>query len=509
MSSAFPAHLQSLMRPEAYPHPVERVQLVETHVSWVLLTGEFAYKIKRPVQFAFIDLRDPDRRAYFCAEELRLNRRFAPELYLDVCDIMLYRGALHVGGAGEPVERAVKMRQFSREHELDRLLADGKIDPQALYEFGGGLARTHAQLPVAAQNERWGDPHEVHTLLLRNLAECEQAAATFGTRAEAHALRAPLESRLDLARAEMEHRHQQGRVRECHGDLHSRNIVQLGERLVAFDCMEFEPAFRWIDVADDVAFLMSDLEARDRPQHAHCFLAGYLAESGDYQACRVLSIYKAHRCLVRAKVAALGDQRAEHTRLLEQARRALTLRKPRLLLMHGLSGSGKTWLAQRLAPRLRAVHIRSDVERKRLAGLGVRGRSASNIASGLYSQQSSEQTYAHLTQCAEAVLSGGYDVIVDATFTRRADRARFKALADRCNASLLVVHCQAPDDVLRQRIESRQQAGRDASEADTSVLQWQQSNAEPLTREERLDVLPVNTADSRVVADIEKRLGEN
>jgi predicted kinase len=254
---------------------------------------------------------------------------------------------------------------------------------------------------------------------------------------------------------------------------------------------------------------MSDLEARDQPQHAHCFLAGYLAGSGDYHACRVLNIYKAHRCLVRAKVAALGDQRAEHARLLEQARCALTARKPRLLLMHGLSGSGKTWLAQRLMPHLRAVHIRSDVERKRLVGLAAQARSASNIGDGLYSQQSSEQTYAHLTQCTEAVLSGGYDVIVDAAFARRADRARFKALADRCNASLLVIHCHAPDNVLRQRIESRRQAGRDASEADTNVLEWQQSNAEPLTREEKLDVLSVNTAHSGAVADIEKRLGEN
>lgn len=486
-----PRHLAGLLRPEAYPHPVRDVQLVETHISWVLLTGAFAYKIKRPVAYPFLDLRSPERRAFYCAEELRLNRRFAPELYLDVCEVREEGGAVRIGGGGQIVEHCVKMRQFERSEELDRLLAADRIQPDVLDAFGRDLAQIHATLPVAGATEPWGSVDHVRRVMLDNIQQYEQAAARAGVAAERN-LRAELTVRLGALADEIETRRTQGRVRECHGDLHARNIVRRDADLVAFDCIEFEPAFRWIDVAEEVALLIADLRARGHPRHAHAFLSGYLSQSGDFALCRVLDLYRTHRALTRAKVAALEGVQADHDALLREARRALTHKSPLLVLTTGLSGSGKTWLAQRLAPDLGAIHLRSDVERKRLAGLAEHADSRSPTGGGLYTADNSARVYAHLENCAEDALMGGYSVIVDATFLLREQRAQFAELARRASARLQVIACDAPLEVLRKRIAERHAARSDASEADLAVLDWQLRHREPIEPSEGLDVVKVS-----------------
>jgi len=281
MSTSLPERLTALLQPRAYPHPVNEVTLVETHVSWVLLTGEFAYKIKRPVCFPFVDLRCLERRAYFCREELRLNRRFAPQLYVDVCAVTVTDGRAQIGGEGELIEHAIKMRLFPREDELDSLLVQGRVAPGELEAFGRELASIHSRLPVAEAPAPWGDPRLVHTLMLRNFDECERASAAFDFASEVRAMLPELEQRLHAAVPWMSDRREDGRVRECHGDLHAGNIVRLESQLVAFDCMEFEPAFRWIDAAEEIAFLLADLDARGYSQYEQPFLDGYLARSGD------------------------------------------------------------------------------------------------------------------------------------------------------------------------------------------------------------------------------------
>ena len=494
------------------------MQLVETHISWVLLTGEIAYKIKRPVQYPFVDLRSAQRRAFFCAEELRLNQRFAAELYLDVCDVTSSAGVVQIGGPGAVIERAVRMRQFDRRDELDRLLASGRIGLAELERFGADMAAIHAQLPVAQPDQGAGRPETVRTILLENFEQSLQAAAAFGTDAELRALREPFLARLEAAQPWIGARLLEQRVRECHGDLHSRNVVRHGGRLIAFDCMEFEPAFRWIDVADDIAFLLMDMEAQRCAAHAQAFRAGYLGRSGDYQACRVLGLYETHRALVRAKIAALEATSAadatarevalaQHRSYLDCAQRQLAPRRPKLLLMHGLSGSGKTWLAQQLARSLGAVHLRSDVERKRLAGLAEVQHSGSAIAQGLYAPEASERTYRHLAGCAADVLAGGYTVVIDATFQRRAERERMCEVAAQSGAPLQLIHCHAARPVLEQRIAARNHAATDASEADVSVLQWQETNRDPIGTDEHLAIIDADTARADVVAAVLRQLG--
>src|SRR5581483_6223725 len=304
-------------------------------------------------------------------------------------------------------------------------------------------------------------------------------------------LRAEVAGRLAALASEIDARRAQGHVRECHGDLHTQNIVRRDGKLVAFDCMEFEPAFRWIDVAEEVALLVADLRARGHARHAHAFLSGYLAQSGDFGLCRVLDLYKTHRALTRAKVAALQGAQSDHDAQLGEARRALARKSPLLVLVMGLSGSGKTWLARRLAPDLGAVHLRSDVERKRLAGRAERADSRSTTGAGLYTSENTERLYAHLAKCAEDVLTGGYPAIVDATFLLRSQRASFAELARRLSVRLQVVYCDAPVALLRKRIEDRHAAGRDASEADLAVLDWQLRHHEPIVAAEALDLVTV------------------
>jgi len=511
MSATLPEHLAALMQPRAYPHPVSGVTLVETHVSWILLTGEVAYKIKRPVCFPFLDLRSLERRAFFCNEELRLNRRFAPQLYREVCPIVRVAGEARLDGEGEPIEYAVRMRQFPRENELDNLLAHGRIAAQELADFGADLAAIHSALPVAEPPAPWGDPQAIRDAISNNFEECVQASAVFDGASAVRILRARLDQFLQAATPWMFDRREDGRVRECHGDLHAANIVRLESKLVPFDCLEFAASFRWIDVADEIAFLLADLDARGFPRHEQAFLGGYLGHSGDYQACRLLPLYKAHRALIRAKVNALRQRSAvesgagvasaddgnlqAYRAYLDCAGRALSRKAPLLVLISGLSGSGKTWLAERLAPGLGAVHLRSDIERKRLAGLDEGARTGSALGEGVYCEGFTARVYAHLVTAAHDILCGGYIAVVDATFSRREVRDAFRKLAFRLNVPACLIHCHASHEVLRSRIVERERQGRDASEADLTVLEWQQEHWEPIAAQEHWTVIAVTTAD--------------
>jgi aminoglycoside phosphotransferase family enzyme/predicted kinase len=487
------------MEAGAYPHPVRRVELVQTHISWVLLTGAFAYKIKRPVCHPFVDMRDAARRLELCHEELRLNRRFTAELYLDVCPVMRRDGVARMGGEGEVIEHAVRMRQFPREHELDRLLASGSIEPGELRCFGEALAAIHETLPCAGEGSAWGGVDTVRAAITANVRQAiELERQRLGTR-RIEAMRPGLLERLDALAPWMGERLAAGRVRECHGDLHCGNVVRWNGALHAFDCLEFDPALRWMDVAQEIAFLLADLDARHATAHAHAFISGYLARGGDYPACRGIALYKAHCALVRAKVMAIGaGERVADPAALAQfvaaAERSLAPRRPVLIVMMGLSGSGKTRLASRLAPLLEAVHLQSDVERRRLAGMRPGQRSGSALQAGVYAPQATNDVYAHLAHCAEEMLRAGWSVIVDATFTARERRATMRRLAAELGVPLKVIACRAPVEVLRHRVTQRAMRGGDASEADATVLEWQLRREEPLRADEDLPVQEVDTS---------------
>ncbi len=513
---SLPASLAFLQTTEAYPHPVEAVRLIETHVSWVLLAGAFAYKIKRPVRYPFVDMRSPEQRHFYCREELRLNRRFAPDLYLDVVPITSDGAHARIGGAGEVIEHAVRMRQFDTREELDRLLVDGRVEPQALSEFGESLARIHNRLPTINAGALYGSLPLVTASLRENVAQVESLSGRAGFAFDRQAVGPAMRERLDAVSALIEARHAGGCIRECHGDLHCRNVVRSAGHLVAFDGLEFEPAFRWIDVAEEIAFLFADLARRGGQVHANAFVNGYLRESGDYEAVRLLRLYGAHRALVRAKVAALESdsatddarrqQASDHRAYLDCARSLLEHQSPMLILMSGLSGSGKTWLAQRLASRIGAIHVRSDVERKRLAGVAASHSSRSGIDQGLYGRKENDSTYRRLASCVTNILGGGFCAIADATFQRRADRALFSGLAADAGVPMILIRCRAPAEVLRARILDRTRKGTDPSEGTLAVLEHQQATFEPIDPGEALKVMDADTTRASIVDEIEHTL---
>ena len=502
-----PSHVQfrieDLLESAAFPHAVTQLRLRETHISWVVLTGSFAYKIKKPVRYDFLDASTLERRHALCAEELRLNRRFAPDLYLDVVPIAREAGRLKIDGHGAAVEYAVRMHEFDPSQELSELLAQHAVTANDLKIIASRLADLHRQAAVASADSTYGTCEQVRTQLLENL-----------TPLRAHLRGSPVAPSLDrlerwtgdsLARlqATIAARKHDGWVRECHGDLHARNVVRWKQQWLPFDCLEFDPALRWIDVMSDVAFLFMDLVAHRREDLAHEFLNRYLEETGDYAGLRLLPLYAAYRALVRAKVDALGaaaagpeTRRALEARLagrLEVAVRFMDASPPALILMHGVTACGKSWLSERLIPAISAVRIRSDLERKRLAGVASLSRRIFGVGEGAYTEQSRQQTYTRLLECAEAALEGACSVIVDASFLKATHRAQFLGLAARRHCRVLIASCRADVASLQERLDTRARSGLDPSEATRAVLEEQLRTEEPLTGNERQHAVEIDT----------------
>lgn len=480
--------IQALLDPARYPHPASEIEVRETHISWVLLTGEFAYKIKKPVKLPFLDFSTLDRRKHYCQEELRLNRRFAPELYVAVVPITGSRTAPTVDGEGAPVEYAVKLKQFSSDNELSTLVAANRIDCEDLARFGHVLARLHKDA-LRVSTARAEDAPRTVDLNLRELSavlpkqrkRIEALGQQLGT----------LQLRIGPLLAA---RYAGDSMRECHGDLHMGNVVRVNDVLTPFDCIEFDTSLRNIDVLNDGAFLFMDLQAHDRRDLSYCFLNAWLEDIGHYDALPLLPYYVAHRALVRAKVAAHQSPDSPSVeRYLSEAERQLRTQAPRLLITCGLSGSGKTWLSKQLARELPAIHIRSDVERKRLAGLDALESSRSSADGGIYTLEFNVKTYARLLDCSRAALQASQTVIADAAFLRRNERKMFAELASELNIPFAILHCVAPDQTLRERIESRKREKRDASEATVEVLAKQHEYWESFTSEETSSVIDVNT----------------
>jgi hypothetical protein len=498
----------ALLEPGAYPHPVRELRLVETHISWVFLTGDFAYKVKKPVRLDFLDFSTLELRRHFCEEELRLNRTFAPDLYLGLSTIGRLEPGLRVDQGGEPVEYAVRMRQFDRSDELDTLLDADTVTPAMLTTFGATLASRHAAAPRAGPATPWAQPANV-------LRACRDNFGVLGSLAppalqpRVAALSAWTEREYRRLETVVLARHRDGWFRECHGDLHCANIVLHGGALVPFDALEFDPGLRWIDVMSDLAFLLMDLDARGHAELESAVLDGWLAGSGDYAGLVLLDFYRAYRAGVRAKIAAIRAGQAGATsegsgieRYLADAEHYLRRRRGQLIITSGVSGTGKSSLAARLLAPLDAVRVRSDVERKRLAGLAPLASSAGLI----YSVEMTTRTYRRLAELAMPALEAGFSVIADAAFLRQSERAEFAALARRQGVPFRILALTASRPVLEARVAARAASAEDPSEATVEVLRAQLGFAEPLTDAERAVAVEVDSSGEPDVARIAAEL---
>lgn len=487
--------IRALLDPGRYPHEADRVLHLETHISHVLLSGNFAYKIKKPIDLGFLDFSTLERRHACCEEELRLNRRLAPDYYLNTLAITGTPEAPVIGGPRESaIEFAVQMRRFPQDRLMDRRLADGLVTPEDLDPLADDIASFHQRIDRSPP-EGLGTPEAMHRAARENFLQLAPRVKNRKQIAILHDIERWTEESYEDVRPILAHRAAEGWVRDCHGDLHLGNIALLDEGPLIFDCVEFAPALRWMDVQCEVAFLVMDLISHGRSDFAWRFMNRYLERTGDYAGLAAFQYFLAYRAMVRAKVSGIrvdqsrGDEaesaRAARDHYLALAQSFRQRRTPFLAIMHGLSGSGKSTVAGILAELGGAIRLRSDVERKRLAGLALEGRSDSALDAGLYSDSAGEQTYDRLWTLASAVLDSGYPLVVDATFLSRKRRREFLDLAKDRGVRPLILTTHAPDRLLRQWLAERQAAGVDASEADQRVLDSQRRRSEALDASER------------------------
>ncbi|MHB8950721.1 MAG: bifunctional aminoglycoside phosphotransferase/ATP-binding protein [Rhodoferax sp.] len=498
MDERLPPLIQALLEPTRYPGTVQRVELVQTHISWVLLAGDFAYKIKKPVKLSFLDFSTLAQRQRYCENELRLNHRFAPDLYLEVLTIGNTPQDPQWGGAGTPIEYAVKMRRFDEAGRLDRVCARGELLPRHLSDLADTLSAFHQAAAVAPQDSPFGAPAQVMAPMRDNFDALLDGLPSADLPDRLKSLMTWTEAKFAELTPLLLARKQAGRVRECHGDLHLANLVLIDQRVRMFDGIEFSDRLRWIDVASEVAFTYVDLIAHQQSGLAGWFIDEYLSHTGDYEAAALMRFYGVYRAMVRAKVAAIRtrqtqDDGREALAYIALAERLTRAPAARLVITHGLSGCGKTVASNELLlgdPHANTLRLRSDVERKRLAGLSGSERSGALLNAGIYTLDAHGRTYGHLLEQARRLLQAGWSVVVDATFLRRADRDAFRALARDCGVAFSILAPQATPAQLRQRILARTAAGQDASEATLDVLAQQMRTLEPLRPDEALNMEP-------------------
>ena len=508
-----PALVSALCDADCFDHPIDTITVLQTHISYVLLTGNFAYKIKKAVSLPFLDFSTLEFRKHYCDEELRINRRLAPELYLDVVPITGTPQAPRVNGEGKAIEYAVKMIQFPDADRLDRVADRGELGAQQMIGLARTIADFHGAVAVADRDTPFADSERLRGEVMGNFDSLSAQILPESVAPLLADIRSWSARSLVDRGAQFRARKRAGMVRECHGDMHLANMALLDRQISIFDALEFNENFRWVDVQSELAFLAMDLDYRDLPGLGWLLLSAYLECTGDYVGLRILRHYKVYRAMVRAKVAGLrmsqcADGTPEHQQAIaelvshvELAHAYLQSDAPApLIITHGLSGSGKSWLSERLLQTLCAVRVRSDVERQRLVDSGELP------AHALYSNSGINRTYDALATRARTILECGYPAIVDATFLKHDQRQRFLELARELGAPFVILSLQGPTGILEARIAERQAQANDASEATVDVLRRQQENLEELNAAEGESAIVLNSEAEPDVKGLAERI---
>jgi aminoglycoside phosphotransferase family enzyme len=510
--------ISALLKPEIYPHACSELSLIETHISWVILTGDFAYKIKKPVNFGFLDFTSLPARKQYCDAELNLNSRSAPELYLGVLNI--YGSAAYPSFeeiAGDVIEYAVKMHQFKNGHLLSELHDSGELSFLHIDELAERVARFHEEAKRAESETRFGHPEQLIIPAIQNFEQIRERLQNSQQIQQLAYLEKWTISSFKILGDTMISRKKNGLVRECHGDLHLKNITLFRDRVTLFDCIEFNEGFRWIDVISDMAFLVMDLEERGLQSFANRFLNHYLEVTGDYEGLRLLPFYKAYRAIIRAKISLFemadytDDQDevdalwSKYQSYIDLAESYTALPNRFVLTMHGFSGTGKSTVALRLVDQLGAIRIRSDVERKRLFGIDPRQHPGDSHAREMYASAGTDKTYHRLADLTGVVLDSGVSVVVDATSLMEWQRAIIEQQAANRGVPLGIADCQAAMSVIEEWIHRRESSGDDTSDADFSVVDRQVAHHDPLSPAEKEKTFVIH---SNVVAETNELVSE-
>jgi aminoglycoside phosphotransferase family enzyme/predicted kinase len=500
--TVLPTLIQQMLKPEFYPHPVaEPIDLIQTHISYVLLTGEYAYKVKKPVNFGFLDFTALAQRKYFCEEELRLNQRGAPHLYLEVLPITSVNNQLHLNGEGEPIEYVLKMCQFPQEALFIHLFEKGKLTEKWMEDLGRVVAKFHAHAQTNDAIRSFGHIARVREAIDQNYEQTEQYISGPQTQEQFDQTRNFTDQFFQEQQALFANRIASNRIRECHGDLHLGNICLWKDQILLFDCIEFNPSFRFVDVMYDVAFVVMDLEAQKRPDLANAFLNTYVEETGDWEGLQVLPLYLIRQAYVRAKVTsflldepeiseeAKAEAKKKAAHYYQLAWQYTQKHQGQLILMSGLSGSGKSTVARYFARRLQAIHIRSDAVRKHLGGISLYEKGGEK----LYTPAMTEQTYRHLLNLGIRLAAQGYAVILDAKYDQQIFRITALEQAQVNHLPFHIFYCTAPLEVLRDRLQRRK---GDITDAGVDLLEQQLQTTQPFKELEQPYIKTLDTTQS-------------
>lgn len=523
---ALPPCIRAMLEPAFYPSRPAAVELVQTHISFVLLAGEDVFKIKKPVKFSFLDFSTLERRRHYCREEVRLNRRLAPDVYLGVLSIRATEAGYRLGEEDDPdaEEYAVHMKRLPAERMFSEILARGEGTGDQIDAIAQRLADFHAVAAASDEIASNGSPEAILAVLESDFSESATYRGITISPEDDEVIqefcRTFVRTHVDLLRS----RQASHRIRECHGDLRAEHIC-FGDDLVMIDCIEFEPRFRNRDVAAEVAFLAMDIEHLGHRSLAQRLIRRYGEISGDTDLARMVPFYQCYFAYIRGKVESLkslesevgADDRqraiAEARSHFAQAHRYSWAYSPALVAVGGLSGSGKTTVARALHDRFGFEHFNSDVIRKQLAGVAF-DRPATEIEkSELYSAERSRQTYAHMLALAGAELESGRGAIVDATFQRREHRRQVDELAANAGVPCVFVECGCGATEIRRRLDRRSRSGKGPSDADWEVYRAQLASYEPVSAGERECTVSVDTSRptseivDRVESAVRRRLG--
>jgi aminoglycoside phosphotransferase family enzyme/gluconate kinase len=507
--------ITAMQNADLYDHPVHNFQIIETHISQVILTGDYAYKIKKPVNFGFLDFSTLESRKHFCEEELRLNKRLAEKLYRCVLPITGSPENPIIGGEGDAFEYAIKMCQFSQDQLFNHRQEHGILEPELLARLARQVAHFHNSLPPLTNDKPLGTPEAVYAAMQENFDQIRPMINDQPLLDQLDNLETWTKTTFERQRSLIDSRRANGFVRECHGDLHLANITLFEGDVTVFDCIEFNEPFRWIDVINDLAFLLMDLESRQEQALANLVLNTYLEYRDDFDALPLLPLYKAYRALVRAKIALFtlsnpsldneqkADMKQQYRDYAQLAEDYSNIPNPYLLATVGLSASGKTCVSAAMSEELGLIRLRSDVERKRIHGLSPLDDSKSPTGGKLYSKEATEETYHRLASLASKLLASGLPVIIDAANLKEKERSLFATLAETQGVPFALLHCEAPDDLRRKWVRNRK---GDASEATEELLDVQQNWFEALTTEERARTIHLQTNQEQVAKAVADRI---
>lgn len=509
--------LEALQNPALYDHPVLYFKLIETHISWILLTGYFAYKIKKPVNFEFLDFSTLAKRRTYCHREVRANQALSPDIYLAAVPLTGSPDSPSFAGEGDTFEYAILMREFQQDRLLTQLLQQQELSTKIIDDIAILLANFHKKASSQVPADFYGSAEQIHQPVRQNFSQITPLLTCQTDLDRLHTLNLWAEKSWQALHDVFSQRKQQGFIRECHGDIHLGNITMMGDKPVIFDAIEFNDELRWTDTMADLAFLIMDLCDKNCEAYANQLLSYYLEYTGDYAGLAVLPYYLCYRALVRAKVqlfhlphAQTPNEREQH---LQNFQRYLCLATgftqenlPILFITTGLAGSGKSTVAQTLVRDRGVIRLRSDVIRKRLHDLDRLANSSSPLNGQIYTANATKQTYDRLAALAEQIIKAGFSVIVDATFLKREQRHQFFQLANRLKTREIILACAAPLKTLEARIELRQAVHRDPSEANIEVLHMQRSLQEYLIPEELDRALVIDAQDEQRYQTLNSRI---